>query len=220
MCFGGDEVDVSYQGPTQSDKANLDIARENRELYNQYFKGLESEYLGDIQQNLSGYAESQVAADTAQSVAAAKQSAGPILANRGQATSRMGTFAAGHGAGLAAGITKADTLGKQSIIDKNMIALQNASRLGANISSSAQQLATQSTTAANQAANIAYRADMGRYADTTALMTDVAGGAAFAGANKFKTKSFLGGNEGPAEGLWGSVKGSAMDKTLSYMGAR
>jgi len=132
----------------------------------------------------------------------------------------MGTYAAAHGSGLAAGVTEADTLGKQSIIDKNMIALQNASGLGANISSNAQQLATQSTTAANQAATITFQADKARYADTSALMSDLAGAATFAGANKFKTGSYLGTKEGPAEGLWGSVKGSAMDKSLAYMGAR
>lgn len=219
MCFGPEEPEITYDGPTKSDAANLEIARENQGLYNQYFKGMEGQYLRDIQENMAGFAENQAAADTAQAVATNKQASGPVLANRGQATGMMGTYAAAHGSGLAAGVTEADTLGKQSIIDKNMIALQNASGLGSNISSNAQQLATKSTTAANQAANITFQADKARYADTSALMADVAGAAAYGAGNYAKTGSLLGNDEGvKGLGAWGANKGTILDKIGRRMG--
>ena len=215
MCWGDDAPEVSYEGPTESAKASLDIARAQRELYDTRFAPLEREYLQDINENLGGYAAGTAVADTQQAVHAAKQQAGPMLANRGQATGMAGTYASAAGAGKAAGVAQAEMLGQQAKVDRNMRALSNAQGLQSSISSTGQQMATQSTQAAITASNMALEKDLDRYQSNSMLMADLAGLGARAGGNYAMTGKLTGiGDDVDSSGFMGSSLKSPINRAF------
>lgn len=213
MCFGGNddepEVNITYEGPTEQAKAQLDMARDQRQIYDDIFAPVEDRYLQQVDKDFGGYGASVAAADTAQAVNAARRQAGPMLANRGQATGQMQTMGAAHGAGLGAGAATARMEGRHARTAGKIDALTKANRLQGSMSSTVQGMATNATQAAIQASQNKLDADMNRYQSNTNLMSDLAYAGAYGLGNYFKTGNVL----GMEEAQWDKAKGR-MGKAL------
>lgn len=219
MCFGPELPEIDYEGPTEQDKMNLEIAEESAGIYRNKVLPVERQYLSDLQENLSGVAQREVASNTAQSIAAQKAKAGPMLANRGQATGMQGTYAQAHGSGLATGIAGAEAQGERDVQTRNMEALQTGAGLANTTSSSARSLANTATQNALTAQQQSFESDMDRYQSNTALMTDLAQAGARGLGNYAMTDSILGGNEDKRKiGRGGALEGSMVDKGLGWIG--